>query len=274
MASRQGTSTRWSSGVVNLLIDLKGRLARSRTGWLDRSPTVCYCHGPRGRLRLHAETTSRGSEPVAGPTRSQKTEFKGAQSAEASKGARLSKLSAKPKASKPSKLKSVKQAKGAVRAVPVAVRPVAPKELRQRSLRRPPRHAARHSTKPWRSTRLASAAAAPRLRGRRRQFSRRHPAYPEERELGERARLFLQVCERETARRPSGPQTPSESVYAATVALNAGDGDGALGHLNQALEQAPNSDHAHYIMAVALIDKGDPARAIVHLRQAIALNPG
>ena len=31
--------------------------------------------------------------------------------------------------------------------------------------------------------------------------------YPGERELVERARLYLQVCERETARRPSGPQT-------------------------------------------------------------------
>ncbi len=97
--------------------------------------------------------------------------------------------------------------------------------------------------------------------------------YPTERELVERARLYLQVCERETARRPSGPQTPSESVYAATVALNAGDVDGALGHLNRALERAPESDHAHYIMAVALVDKGDPSRALGHLRQAITLNP-
>jgi tetratricopeptide (TPR) repeat protein len=97
--------------------------------------------------------------------------------------------------------------------------------------------------------------------------------YPGERELVERARLYLQVCERETARRPSGPQTPSESVYAATVALNAGDVEGALGHLNRALERAPDSDHAHYIMAVALVDKGDPSRALAHLRHAISLNP-
>jgi tetratricopeptide (TPR) repeat protein len=97
--------------------------------------------------------------------------------------------------------------------------------------------------------------------------------YPGERELVERARLYLQVCERETARRPSGPQTPAESVYAATVALNAGDVEGALGHLARALEKAPDSDHAHYIMAVALVDKGDTALALVHLRQAITLNP-
>ena len=63
------------------------------------------------------------------------------------------------------------------------------------------------------------------------------------------------------------------SVYAATVALNAGDVEGALGHLGRALERAPDSDHAHYIMAVALVDKGDPSLALVHLRQAITLNP-
>lgn len=97
--------------------------------------------------------------------------------------------------------------------------------------------------------------------------------YPEERELGERARLFLQVCERETARRPPPPQTPSESVIAATVALNDGNPAAALAHLTKALQQAPNSDHAHYIMAVALTERGDSDRAMVHLRQAITLNP-
>jgi Tfp pilus assembly protein PilF len=97
--------------------------------------------------------------------------------------------------------------------------------------------------------------------------------YPGERELVERARLYLQVCERETARRPTGPQTPSESVYAATVALNAGDVESALGHLGRALEKAPDSDHAHYIMSVALVDKGDIALALVHLKHAINLNP-
>jgi len=97
--------------------------------------------------------------------------------------------------------------------------------------------------------------------------------YPDERELVERARLYLQVCERETARRPTGPQTPSESVYAATVALNAGNSAAALEHLNRALEQAPDSDHAHYIMSVALVERGDQAAALEHLRQAIELNP-
>jgi tetratricopeptide (TPR) repeat protein len=97
--------------------------------------------------------------------------------------------------------------------------------------------------------------------------------YPEERELVERARLYLQVCERETARRPPAPENP-DSVFAATVALNAGDAEGAVAHLGRALERTPDSDHAHYIMAVALTEKGDATSALRHLRQAITLNPG
>ena len=86
--------------------------------------------------------------------------------------------------------------------------------------------------------------------------------YPDERELLERARLYLRVCERETARQPTGPKTPAERVYAATVALNSGDHTGALDHLQRALGEDPESDHAHYIMAVALGMRGraDEAR--------------
>ena len=97
--------------------------------------------------------------------------------------------------------------------------------------------------------------------------------YPEERELQERSQLYLRVCERETARRAPTPQTPQERVYAATVALNAGDTRTALDHLRRALADAPDSDHAHYIMSVALASSGDGAQALTHLRQAIALNP-
>lgn len=97
--------------------------------------------------------------------------------------------------------------------------------------------------------------------------------YPEERELLERARLYLRVCERETARQPAGPKTAAERVYAATVALNSGDHSGALDHLQRAIGEDPDSDHAHYIMAVALGMRGRTDEALDHLRRAIGLNP-
>jgi tetratricopeptide (TPR) repeat protein len=97
--------------------------------------------------------------------------------------------------------------------------------------------------------------------------------FPDERELLERARLYLQVCERETANRAGGPATPQERVYAATVALNAGDADGALTHLKEALADDPENDYGHYIMAIALSDRGKFAESLSHLRRSIEINP-
>jgi tetratricopeptide (TPR) repeat protein len=57
------------------------------------------------------------------------------------------------------------------------------------------------------------------------------------------------------------------------MCLNAGDHAGAVDHLHHALEEAPDSDHAHYIMAVALTMRGQSGEALEHLRQALALNP-
>jgi tetratricopeptide (TPR) repeat protein len=105
------------------------------------------------------------------------------------------------------------------------------------------------------------------------QFRQIIERYPEERELHERSVLYLRVCERETARRPAVPQTAQERVYAATVALNAGDPDAALDHLRRAIADAPDSDHAHYIMAVALASYGQSTEALVHLKRSIDLNP-
>jgi len=105
------------------------------------------------------------------------------------------------------------------------------------------------------------------------QFRQVIDRYPDERELHERSVLYLRVCERETARRPAAPQTAQERVYAATVALNAGDPGTALEHLRKALNDAPDSDHAHYIMAVALASHGQSTEALTHLRRSIELNP-
>jgi len=97
--------------------------------------------------------------------------------------------------------------------------------------------------------------------------------YPEERELLERARLYLRVCERETARNSPPPETPAEQVYAATVSLNAGDHVTALHHLQRAVTTDPENDHAHYIMASALSMRGRLDEALEHLHRSIELNP-
>ena len=89
-----------------------------------------------------------------------------------------------------------------------------------------------------------------------------------------RAALPARLRARNVARSRPTPKTPAERVYAATVALNSGDHAGALDHLQRALGEDPESDHAHYIMAVALGMRGRVDEALDHLRRAIALEPG
>jgi Tfp pilus assembly protein PilF len=97
--------------------------------------------------------------------------------------------------------------------------------------------------------------------------------YPDERELLERARLYLKVCERELEPKGPTPKTPDEWVYAGTVALNAGDEATALRHLQRAITDDPRHDHAHYMLATIASKRGDVAGALEHLRQAVSLNP-
>src|SRR5258708_11658099 len=96
--------------------------------------------------------------------------------------------------------------------------------------------------------------------------------YPDERELLERARLYLKVCERELEPKEPTPKTADEWVYAATVALNAGDEANALLQLQRALTADARHDHAHYMMAVTIARRGDVNAALEHLRRAVALN--
>lgn len=97
--------------------------------------------------------------------------------------------------------------------------------------------------------------------------------YPEEKELLERASLYLRVCERHLTPPDATPSTPEERVYAATLAINAGDFDRAVALLNSALAQDANNDHAEYMLGVALAIRGNNEAAISHLERAVALNP-
>src|SRR5436190_19844377 len=55
--------------------------------------------------------------------------------------------------------------------------------------------------------------------------------YPEERELHERVRLYLNICQRQAAPREAAPQTVDERLYASTLAINGGKYDEAISHL-------------------------------------------
>jgi len=97
--------------------------------------------------------------------------------------------------------------------------------------------------------------------------------YPEEKELHERVRLYLNICQRQVTPRETAPQTLEERLYASTLAINGGRYDEAISHLRLVRDEDPDNDHALYMLAVAHAQRGEHAEAVAHLERAIALNP-
>ncbi len=105
------------------------------------------------------------------------------------------------------------------------------------------------------------------------QFSALLSAYPEERELLERARTYVAVCERALAesRRSSFRPKSFEDLLAYGVYLhNRGEFDEALKALRQATEIHPKNEHALYCLAATAARAGDAGAAKKALRSAIA----
>lgn len=97
--------------------------------------------------------------------------------------------------------------------------------------------------------------------------------YPEERELHERVRLYLNICQRHASPPVATPMSLDERLYASTLALNGGRYDEAISHLRLVRDEDPDNDHALYMLAVAHAQRGEHAEAIALLERAIALNP-
>lgn len=98
-------------------------------------------------------------------------------------------------------------------------------------------------------------------------------SFPEERELHERVRLYLNVCRRHATPKVAAPDSVQERLYASTLALNGGRYDEAIAHLRLVRDEDPDNDHALYMLAVAHAQRGEHAESIAHLERAIALNP-
>jgi len=97
--------------------------------------------------------------------------------------------------------------------------------------------------------------------------------YPDEKELHERVRLYLNICRRQAAPPDRTPRTLEERVYAATLAINAGAYEIGLTQLRLALEADPSNDHVHYMLAVVQALRRDFASSLAHLQRAVELNP-
>lgn len=97
--------------------------------------------------------------------------------------------------------------------------------------------------------------------------------YPEERELHERVRLYLNVCDRHITPKAAAPTTAEERVLAATLAVNGANYQEAVEHLRAACAQEPEYDHAFYMLASVLALRDELDAAVPLLLRAIELNP-
>lgn len=97
--------------------------------------------------------------------------------------------------------------------------------------------------------------------------------FPDERALLDRARVYLELCERELRRRPANPQTAEERLTSATAALNDGDDARAEQLARSVLAEEPDHDLALYLLAAVDARRGNSESALSKLRQAIGISP-
>lgn len=95
-----------------------------------------------------------------------------------------------------------------------------------------------------------------------------------ERPLLDRARVYLELCDRELRRRPVAPATSEERLTAATLALNNGNDKEAERLAKIVLVDDPRQDLAAYLLAAIEARRGHGDAAMTRLQQAIDLNPG
>ncbi len=93
-------------------------------------------------------------------------------------------------------------------------------------------------------------------------------------ELGDRARVHLRICEQRIVRLPAPAPKSAEDHYTQGVALmNLGRWDEAREHLDRAHKAAPKADHIVYAMAALDCLTGEADSAMQNLKVAIQLRP-
>lgn len=97
--------------------------------------------------------------------------------------------------------------------------------------------------------------------------------FPTERTLLDRARVYLDLCDRELRRKPSAPRTVEERLIEATAALNNGDDERAETLARTVVADSPDQDLALYLLAAVQARRGDDDAAIGLLTRAIKISP-
>lgn len=99
-------------------------------------------------------------------------------------------------------------------------------------------------------------------------------AHAEERDVAERARLYLGLCRQKLEKKPAfKPKTLEEHLNYGILLHNRGNFGEALKVLNQAAELQPKNEHVLYCLAASSAQAGDVAATLTSLRAAIEACP-
>ncbi len=98
-------------------------------------------------------------------------------------------------------------------------------------------------------------------------------AFPAERAVLDRTRVYLELCVRELDARPTAPRTLEERLTAATAALNDGNDWAAEQFARAALKEDARHELALYLMAAVEARRGTRDRALSYLEQAVEASP-
>ena len=104
-------------------------------------------------------------------------------------------------------------------------------------------------------------------------FERILESFGEDKEILERVRMHLRLCEQKMARKPPVPKTMDEYYDFGVALMNEGKYEEATEYLNKALKSNPTSDYVIYALAAMKARIGDVESALNHLQTAINLKP-
>jgi tetratricopeptide (TPR) repeat protein len=97
--------------------------------------------------------------------------------------------------------------------------------------------------------------------------------YSEEREMVDRAKMYIKICDGGRSRRDHVLESAEEYFTRATLRFNEGDLDGAIQDHQEALHISPKADYVYFSLAGIYAIKGDADQAVKILEKAIKLNP-
>jgi tetratricopeptide (TPR) repeat protein len=101
-----------------------------------------------------------------------------------------------------------------------------------------------------------------------RHFTELTQKYPDEKELVDRARVYLAVCERQKKAAAPALTEPEDFYYAAVIAKNRGQVGEAIEHLKHAARKN-GGGRVDFLLACCYAQNGERETALEHLKRAI-----